>query len=138
MSYVVAGEKIYDSNEILQGIVAAISFKGIKDISAGSKREDTLIYQILIDAAELKGEMLQELDTTELDDEELISELLILADERVALIEDYIPEDFISYGYAYHYDEGNNEIKAIFVAIDEAIGELRLKDVCDRILRSLD
>lgn len=138
MSYVVAGDKIYDSNEILREIKEAISFKNIKDISAGSKREDTLIYHLLLDAEELKGQLLEELDTTGLEEEELISELLILADERVALIEEYIPEDFISYGYSYHFDEGNNEIKAIFVAVDEIVGELRLKDVSERILRSLD
>ena len=138
MSYVVAGDKIYDSNEILRDIKEAISFKNIKDISAGSKREDTLIFHLLLDAEELKKQLLEELDTTELEDEELVSELLILADERVALIEEYIPEDFISYGYSYHYDEGNNEIKAIFVAVDEIVGELRLKDVSERILRSLD
>jgi len=138
VSYVVAGDKIYDSNEILRDIKEAISFKNIKDISAGSKREDTLIFHLLLDAEELKKQLLEELDTTELEDEELVSELLILADERVALIEEYIPEDFISYGYSYHYDEGNNEIKAIFVAVDEIVGELRLKDVSERILRSLD
>ncbi len=138
MSYVVAGEKIYDSNEILENIKADISFKNIKDISAGSKREDTLIYQLLLDAEELRVRMLEELDTTDMDEEELVSELLILADERVAEVEDYIPEDFLCYGYAYHYDEGNNEIKAIFVAVDEIVGELRLKDVSERILRSLD
>ena len=138
MSYVVAGDKIYDSNEILRDIKEAISFKNIKDISAGSKREDTLIFHLLLDAEELKKQLLEELDTTGLEEEELISELLILADERVALIEEYIPEDFISYGYSYHFDEGNNEIKAIFVAVDEIVGELRLKDVSERILRSLD
>lgn len=138
MSYIVAGEKICDSSEILNSIKEAISFKGIKDISAGSKREDTLIFQILIDAEELKRELYEEIDVTELQEEDLISELLILADERVALIEDYIPEEFISYGYSYHFDEGNNEIKAIFIAIDEVVGELRLRDVSERILRSLD
>ncbi len=138
MSYVVAGEKIYDSNEILENIKADISFKNIKDISAGSKREDTLVYQILLDAEELRIKLMTELDAADMDEEELVSELLILADERVAEIEDFIPEDFICYGYAYHFDEGNSEIKAIFVAVDEVVGELRLKDVSERILRSLD
>ncbi|AOY75440.1 hypothetical protein [Clostridium formicaceticum] len=138
MSYVVVGDKIIDSEEILKDIVREFEFKEVKDLSKGSKREDTLIYKIVQEEDDLKEQLvLQEMEEN-LTTEEFIEELMALADENIVFIEDVIPEGFICYGYSYHYDEGLKEVKSIFVAIDENVGEKKLKEVVNRVLTSVD
>ncbi|ABR46279.1 conserved hypothetical protein [Alkaliphilus metalliredigens QYMF] len=138
MSYVLVKEKMIDSEEILKSIEEEFSFKKIKDITSGSKRDDTLIYQIIHDVKQLKKEIEAEGEMGQTEEEELIEELMSVADEKVVIIEEVIPEGLIAYGYSYHYDEGLEEIKSIFIASDESIGELRLRDIADRVLRSID
>ncbi len=137
MSYVMVSNKVIDSQELLQKINEKYSFKIVKDITKGSKRDDTLVYQIIQDVHHLKEEIL--LDAVEpIEQEDLVEELMSLADEKVSRIEAVMPEEFICYSYSYHYDDGLEEIKSIFIAVDEAVGEQRLSDIADRILRSID
>lgn len=137
MSYVVAGNKFFDSEEILKKIQEQFTFKGVRDITKGSKRDDTLIYQIIQDAAQLKEELLQE-QLEPMEGEEWAEEIMALGDEKVSMIEAVIPEEFLCYSYSYYYDEALEELKCIFVALDKNVGELRLMDVAERILRSID
>ncbi|WP_026478090.1 hypothetical protein [Alkaliphilus transvaalensis] len=137
MSYVLAGNKMFDSQEILNKIKEKYTFKMIKDISGGSKRDDTLVYQVIQDVGNLKEEIL--IDSVEpIEQEDLVDELMNLADEKISLIEEVIPEVFKSYGYSYHYDADQEEIKSLFIAVDQSVGDLRLSDIADRILRSID
>ncbi|MBM7614698.1 hypothetical protein [Alkaliphilus hydrothermalis] len=137
MSYVLVENKMYDSEEILNRIKEKHPFKVVKDITKGSKRDDTLVYQIIHDVVHLKEEIL--LDTTEpIEQEDLVEELMNLADEKVAMIEDLLSGAFICYSYSYHYDDGLEEIKSIFIACDESVGDLRLSDIAERILKSID
>lgn len=138
MSYIVIGDNFVDSEEVLTKIKENTSFKRIKDLTKGSKREDTLVFQVLQDVKELKKELDLEGQGIEADEEEQIEELLSLADEKAYTIEELMPEDAICYVYSYHYDEGLEEIRTIVVAADEAIGGLRLRDITERILRSVD
>lgn len=138
MSYVVIGNKVVDSKEILEKIQENFLFKNIKDLTRGSKRDDTLVYQVIHDINQLKGEIQLEGAGVEIDNEEMIDELMNLADEHTSFIEDVIPENCLSYVYSYHYDEGLQEIKTIFIAVDDEVGELRLRDISERILRSVD
>lgn len=138
MSYVVIGEKIVHSEEILKIIQEKFNFKKVRDLTKGSKRDDTIVYQVIHDANQLREEILLEGPGVEMDKEELVEELMSIADEHTSLIEDLMPEDTLSYVYSYHYDEGSEEIKTIFLSVDEAVGELRLKDISERILRSVD
>lgn len=138
MSYIVIADKFVDSEEVLHEIKENIKFKKICDITKGSKREDTLIFQITQDVNQLKIELDLEGQGIEADEDSLIEELMSLADEKVYMIEELIPEKMICYVYSYHYDEGLEEIKTIFLATDQAVGELRLRDVAERILRSID
>ncbi|SET75474.1 hypothetical protein SAMN05660297_03395 [Natronincola peptidivorans] len=138
MSYVLVGDKMIDSEEILKEIINEFQFKAVKDITKGSKREDVLVYQIIQEAEGLKEQLDLPATGETLTEEEIIEELLALADENIVFIEDLIPEGFISYGYSYYYDEGLGEVKSVFVAIDEGVGEKKLKDVTNRVLKSLD
>lgn len=139
MSYVIVGDNIVvDSEEILKKIKEEFKFKEIKDITKASNRDDTLIYQVIQEVERIKEEIdLENLGET-LTEEELVEELMAIADENILCVEDIIPEGFISHGYSYRYDEGLDEIKSVFVAIDEVVGEKKLMDVVNRILNSID
>ncbi len=137
MSYVIAGNKCFDSEEILKQIKEKYHFKLVKDLTKGSKRDDTLIYQITQNVMELKEDLLQD-DLGPLEEEDLVEELMALADEKVSVIEGIIPSEFICYSYSYYYDEGLEEIKCIFIALDKKVGDMRLMDIAERILRSVD
>lgn len=138
MAYIVIGDHFIDSEEVLKKIKENTQFKMVKDLTKGSKREDTLIFQIIQDVNQLKLELDLEGQAIDVNEEELIEELMSLADETAYIVEDFIPEDAICYVYSYHYDEGSEEIKTIVVAADEVIGRLRLRDVAERVLRSVD
>lgn len=138
MSYIVMGDNFVDSEEVLKEIEENIKFKKVSDLTRGSKREDTLIFQIVQDVNQLKIELDLEGQGIEIEEDELVEELMNLADEKAYMVEEFVPEDAICYVYSYHYDEGLEEIRTIVVAADEAIGELRLRDVAERILRSVD
>lgn len=138
MSYIVMGDNFVDSEEVLKEIEENIKFKRVSDLTRGSKREDTLIFQIVQDVNQLKIELDLEGQGIEIEEDELVEELMNLADEKAYMVEEFVPEDAICYVYSYHYDEGLEEIRTIVVAADEAIGELRLRDVAERILRSVD
>jgi len=138
MSYIVIGDNFVDSEEILKKIKENTQFKKAKDLTKGSKREDTLVFQIIQDVNELKKELDLEGQGISADEEELIEELMSLADETAYMVEEFIPEEAICYVYSYHYDEGLEEIRTIVVAADGTIGGLRLRDVAERILRSVD
>lgn len=138
MSYIVIGDHFVDSEEISNKIKEKTQFKRVKDLTKGSKREDTLVFQILQDVKELKKELDLEGQGIDAEEEELIEELMSLADEKAYIIEEFMPEDTICYVYSYHYDEGLEEIRTILVAADEVIGGLRLREIAERILRSVD
>ncbi|SCX81099.1 hypothetical protein [Alkaliphilus peptidifermentans] len=137
MSYIVVGNEVIDSQEFYTKIKENYHFKRVKDLTKGAKREDTLIYQIFHDINQLKEEL--DIDNIkDLSEEELIDELMELADEKVAVIEDIMPATMLCYSYSYHYDEAEDEIKTIFITVDKIVGELRLSDIAERILRSID
>lgn len=138
MAYVVIGDHFVDSEEVLKTILKGTEFKKVKDLTKGSKREDTLVFQIIQDVNQLKEELNIEENGIAIDDEELVEELMSLADEIAYNIEEFLPDEVVCYVYSYHYDEGLGEIRTIVVAASEEIGGLRLRDVAERILRSVD
>lgn len=138
MSYVIIGDKVYSSDDIFKGIKKEFEFKEIKDLTAGSKRDDTFVFQITLDAKSIKLEILEEMDAENMEEDELVEELLSSSDEQVMMIEDVIPEGFIGYAYTYKYDNDMELLKSIFVAVDEKLGESKLREIAGRILKSLD
>lgn len=136
MSYIIVGDNILDSKGILNKIKEKNIFKEVKDLTKGSKREDTLIFQVVQDVTKLQINLDSELISS--NKEEVIEELMSIADETAYNIEELVPNNVICYVYSYHYNEELNEIKTIIVAADKAIGGLRLRDIAERILRSVD
>lgn len=137
MSYVVVGSKVIDSQQILDKIEKELNFKGVKDITKGSKREDTIIFQVYHHINALKDEIDAE-ELGQMTNEEIIDELMELADEKTSIIEEYIPRNMLAFSYSYYFDEAEERIKSVFIAVDEEVGEPRLRDIAERILRSID
>ncbi len=136
MSYIIVGDNILDSAEISNKIKERDIFKEVKDLTKGSKREDTLVFQIIQDTTKLQINLDNELISS--NKEEIIEELMSIADETAYNIEELVPDNVICYVYSYHYNEELNEIKTIVVAANKVIGGLRLRDIAERILRSVD
>ena len=117
--YIVFGNEIIDSSEIKDIIENNSDFNVEKDLTKGSKREDTLAYQISIDVA-LLNEVIKE--SYELDME----------------LEEYMPEDIIINARAYKWDNSDNTIKLVLAMAHLELGELKLSDITRRLLTQVD
>ena len=79
--YIVFGNEIIDSSEIKDIIEGNSNFNVEKDLTKGSKREDTLAYQISISIDTLNEVIRENYELDSLDEEELFDEYMTLADE---------------------------------------------------------
>ena len=136
--YIVFGNEIIDSSEIKDIIENNSDFNVEKDLTKGSKREDTLAYQISI-SVDLLNEVIKEnYELDSLDEEELFDEYMTMADELAMELEEYMPEDIIINARAYKWDNSANVIKTVFAMTYIGIGQLKLNDVSRRLLNELD
>ena len=136
--YIVFGNEIIDSSEIKDIIENNSDFNVEKDLTKGSKREDTLAYQISI-SVDLLNEVIKEnYELDSLDEEELFDEYMTMADELAMELEEYMPEDVIINARAYKWDNSANVIKTVFAMTYIGIGQLKLNDVSRRLLNELD
>ena len=136
--YIVFGNEIIDSSEIKDIIEGNSDFKVEKDLTKGSKREDTLAYQVSI-SIELLNEIIKEnyaLDS--LDEEELFDEYMTMADELAMELEEFMPEDIIINARAYKWDNSDNTIKLVLAMAHLELGELKLSDITRRLLTQVD
>ena len=90
--YIVFGNEIIDSSEIKDIIENNSDFNVEKDLTKGSKREDTLAYQISIDVALLNEVIKESYELDSIDEEELFDEYMTLSDELAMELEEYMPE----------------------------------------------
>ena len=130
--YIVFGNEIIDSSEIKDIIENNSDFNVEKDLTKGSKREDTLAYQISIDVA-LLNEVIKESY-----EEELFDEYMTLSDELAMELEEYMPEDIIINARAYKWDNSDNTIKLVLAMAHLELGELKLSDITRRLLTQVD
>ncbi|MBB6214013.1 hypothetical protein HNQ80_000082 [Anaerosolibacter carboniphilus] len=136
MSYIRDGKKQYAFDELSKLIKDNTEFDVTMDISTRTKREDVLAFILQCDAEALKKDLEEEgleLDIDE-DEEAFVSELMNKADEYAVEIEEILPEDLLAYYYAYEYDEDESVIKTILVVSFESLGELKLRDVGNRLI----
>ena len=136
--YIVFGNEIIDSSEIKDIIENNSDFNVEKDLTKGSKREDTLAYQISIDVALLNEVIKESYELDSIDEEELFDEYMTLSDELAMELEEYMPEDIIINARAYKWDNSANVIKTVFAMTYIGIGQLKLNDVSRRLLNELD
>ena len=136
--YIVFGNEIIDSSEIKDIIENNSDFKVEKDLTKGSKREDTLAYQISIDVSLLNEVIKETYELDSIDEEELFDEYMILPDELAMELEKYMPEDVIINVRAYKWDNSDDTIKLVLAMAHLELGELKLSDITKRLLTQVD
>src|SRR5665647_1183846 len=126
--------EIVDSNDIKDIIGKNTEFKVVKDMSKGSKREDTLAFNLSIEINTLNDLMEDECDLSELPEDELFDEYLSLAEEIAMDIEEYVPEGAIMDIKAYKWDKSDNGIKLIIIIATEDTTDLKLRDIMRKLI----
>lgn len=136
--YIVFGNEIIDSSEIKVAIEENSEFIVEKDMTKGSKREDTLAYQISISLNELNEIIKEDYELDNIEQEDLFDEYMTLADELAMELEEIMPEDVIMNARAYKWDNSDNTIKVVIAMAHEELGELKLSDITKRLLSQVD
>ncbi|WP_373601495.1 hypothetical protein [Paraclostridium bifermentans] len=136
--YILFGNEIVDSEEIKELIEGETPFRVDKDLSKGSKREDTLAFQVSVDIEELNNIIKEEYDLEEMETEDLFDEYMSLTDEIGVDLEELMPEGAILNARSYKWDNSDNRIKAVVVIAHEELGELKLMDITKRLLTQVD
>ena len=136
--YIVFGDEIIDSNDIKDIIENNSDFSVEKDLTKGTKREDTLAYQMSI-SINLLNEIIKEAyEPEDLDEEVLFDEYMILSEELAMELEKYMPENVIMNARSYKWDNSENTIKLVLVMSHLQLGQLKLSDISRRLLTQVD
>ncbi|MBZ9634138.1 hypothetical protein [Clostridium sp. FP1] len=136
--YVEFNNKIVDSEDIKNIIEKNTEFKVLKDMSKGTKREDTLAFNLSVDINTLNDLMEEECDLNELIEDELFEEYLSLAEEIAMDIEEYVPEGAIMDIKSYKWDKSDNAIKLIIVIAPEDLYEVKLRDIMKKLITQVE
>lgn len=136
--YIVFGNEIIDSEEIKAIIEQESPFRVDKDMSKGSKREDTLAYQVSISIEVLNNILKEEYEIEEMDNEELFDEYMTLTDEIGVELEELMPEGAILNSRSYKWDNSEDVIRAVVVVAHEELGEMKVMDITKRLLTQVD
>lgn len=136
--YIVLGDEIIDSEEIKQLIEDEIPFKVEKDMTKGTKREDTLAYKLSIPVEELNQIIKDEYDLEDIGEEDLFDEYMTLCDEIIMEVEEILPDNTIVNARSYKWDTSDDSIKSIIAIGHIQMGELKLSDVTRRLLKQVD
>lgn len=136
--YIAFGRKVVDTEEVKNEIENNSEFKVIKDMSKGTKREDTLAFNLSIDVGILNGIIEDDYNIDELNEDELFDEYMSLSEELATDMEDILPDEAIMDIKAYKWDPADNDIKLIIAATHEDTGEGKLKDVMRRLITQLE
>lgn len=136
--YIVFGDEIIDSNDIKDIIENNSDFSVEKDLTKGTKREDTLAYQMSISINLLNEIIKEEYELEDLDEEVLFDEYMILSEELAIELEKYMPENVIMNARSYKWDNSENTIKLVLVMSHLQLGQLKLSDISRRLLTQVD
>lgn len=136
--YIVFGNEIVDSEEIKQIIEQESAFRVDKDMSKGSKREDTLAFQVSVPIEVLNNIIKEEYDIEDMESEDLFDEYMTLTDELGVELEELMPEGAIINTRAYKWDNSEDVIRGIVVVAHEELGEMKLMDITKRLLTQAD
>ncbi len=136
--YIVFGDEIIDSNDIKDIIENNSDFSVEKDLTKGTKREDTLAYQMSISINLLNEIIKEEYELMDLDEEVLFDEYMILSEELAMELEKYMPENVIMNARSYKWDNSENTIKLVLVMSHLQLGQLKLSDISRRLLTQVD
>lgn len=141
--YVLFGNNVVDSKDVKETIEANSEFKVVKDMSKGSKREDTLAFNLSI-RVDILNEIMKEdedisdLQGEELTEDDLFDEYLSLAEELATDLEDFVPEGSILDVRAYKWDKSDNDIKLVIAIAHEEMGERKLQSVMKTLVTQVE
>ncbi len=136
--YIAFGRKVVDTEEIKNEIEKGSEFKVLKDMSKGTKREDTFAYNLSISIDILNEIISDDYDINDLSEDELFDEYMSLSEELATDMEELLPEDSIIDVKAYKWDLSDNDIRVIIAGVNEEVGEGKLKDVMRRLITQLE
>lgn len=136
--YLAFGRRVLDSEELKKTIEDNSEFKVIKDMSKGTKREDTVAYNLSIDIEVLRGIMEDDYNLDEIEEEDLFDEYLTLSEELATDLEEFFDEESLIDIKSYKWDESDNDIKLVIAATHQSTGEGKLKDVMRRLLTQVE
>ncbi|MBU3192179.1 hypothetical protein K9O30_18015 [Clostridium bowmanii] len=136
--YVEFNSEIVGSEDIINIIEKNTEFKVVKDMSKGTKREDTLAFNLSVGVNTLNDLMEEECDVNELTEDELFEEYLSLAEEIAMDIEEYVPEGAIMDIKAYKWDKSDNSVKLILIIAPEDLFEVKLRDVMKKLTTQVE
>jgi hypothetical protein len=136
--YVVLGNEIVDSEELKVKIEENSDFKIEKDLSKGTKREDTVAYQLSIKIDTLNEYLEEDFEVEEIEAEDLFDEYMSISDEAAMEIEDLFEEGIIVNARAYKWDRSDETVKLVISIGHQDLGELKLRDVTNRLLNQVD
>ena len=134
--YIVFGDEIVDSQEIISIIEENSDFVVENDLTKSTKREDTLAYKLSIDIKILDNIIKEDYEIIHKD--ELFDEYMALSDELAMQLEEYMSEDVILNARAYKWDSSDDTIKVIISMAHYELGELKLSDITRRLLTQVD
>ena len=134
--YIVFGDEIVDSQEIISIIEENSDFVVENDLTKSTKREETLAYKLSIDIKILDNIIKEDYEIIHKD--ELFDEYMALSDELAMQLEEYMSEDVILNARAYKWDSSDDTIKVIISMAHYELGELKLSDITKRLLNQVD
>ena len=136
--YIAFGRKVVDTEEMKNEIEKNSEFKVLKDMSKGTKREDTFAYNLSISIDILNEIISDDYDIKYLSEDELFDEYMSLSEELATDMEELLPADSIIDVKAYKWDLSDNDIRVIIAGVNEEVGEGKLKDVMRRLITQLE
>ena len=136
--YIAFGRKVVDTEEIKEKIEKDSEFKVLKDMSKGTKREDTFAYNLSISIDILNEIIRDDYNIDDLNEDELFDEYMSLSEELATDMEELLPEGSIIDVKAYKWDLSDNDIRVVIAGVNEEVGEGKLKDVMRRLITQLE
>ena len=136
--YIAFGMRVEDTEEIKKKIEDNTEFKVLKDMSKGTKREDSFAYNLGISIDVLNEIIKDDYDIEGLNEDELFDEYISLSEELATDLEDILPEEAIIDVKAYKWDTSYNMIVLVLAGVHEETGERKLKDIMRKLLTQLE
>lgn len=136
--YIAFGRRVVDTEEIKNEIEKNTEFKVLKDMSKGTKREDTFAYNLSISIDILNEIIRDDYNIDDLSEDELFEEYMSLAEELATDMEEILPEESLIDVKAYKWDLSDNDIRVVVAGVNEETGEGKLKDVMRRLITQLE
>ena len=121
--YIAFGRRVVDTEEIKEKIEENTEFKVLKDMSKGTKREDTFAYNLSISIDILNEIISDDYNIDDLSEDDLFDEYMSLAEELATDMEDLLPEESIIDVKAYKWDLSDNDIRVVIAGVNEETGE---------------